>query len=158
MGVNSSFKIFFSADRIFEKSENLGFSKNLRKSRIFEKSKILIFLRIFDFSQGFSKNFDFSKIRDFQIFRKFDQPKKNPIIKKCFFCKITKLHRNTFQEHPTTPFYGARNTSDQPPIVFSPSKDKSALMFHESAQIHGSPLILCPGLALVQGSKLILEF
>ena len=30
-------KIFFSGDRIFEKSENLGFSKNL-KIPIFEKS------------------------------------------------------------------------------------------------------------------------
>ena len=38
---------FFPADRIFEKSENLGFSKNLRKSRIFEKSKILNFLKDF---------------------------------------------------------------------------------------------------------------
>ena len=43
-------KIFFSADRIFEKFENLRFSKNLRKSRIFEKSKNLNFLKDFRFS------------------------------------------------------------------------------------------------------------
>ena len=68
-------RFFFSADRIFEKSENLGFSK---KNLGFSKNRKF---RIYE-------NFDFSKIRDFQIFENsISRKKKIPIIKKKKFKK-----------------------------------------------------------------------
>ena len=85
-----------------------------QRSRIFEKSIILNLLKDFNKSikilkkiRWFFENlkiFDFLRIRLIGIF--FRASKKN------FFWKISKLHRNTFQEHPTTPPYGARNPWD----------------------------------------------